>query len=181
MSHILLLSGSPSANSRSNALLARVREQLEAGGVATVTFSILDFPAEDLILAKYASPAFASFQQAVAAASGIAVATPVYKAAYAGGLKALLDILPQTALRKKTVLSLATGGSPAHQLAIDYALKPVLSALGATDLLQGVYAVDSQFTLVEGRLQIAPELATRLDEAAAHLAAVSPIAPSVTG
>ncbi len=66
--------------------------------------------------------------------SAVVVATPIYKAAYTGGLKALFDILPQSALRGKTVLPLATGGSPAHLLAIDYALKPVLSALGASDL-----------------------------------------------
>jgi FMN reductase len=53
-------------------------------------------------------------------------------------------------LRGKTVLPIATGGSPAHLLAIDYALKPVLSALGATDLLQGVYVVDKQLAVGSG-------------------------------
>ena len=169
MSQIVLLSGSPSASSRSTALLDRVRSQLEAAGFSTVTFSVRDFPAEDLVLARYASPAFVPVQEAIAKSVGVVVATPVYKAAYAGGLKALLDVLPQTALRGKTVLALATGGSPAHQLAIDYALKPVLSALGATDLLQGVYAVDGQFTPESSGLRIAPELLERLDQSVEHL------------
>jgi len=42
------------------------------------------------------------------------------------------------------VLPLATGGSPAHMLALDYALKPVLGALGARDILDSVFATDAQ-------------------------------------
>jgi FMN reductase len=61
----------------------------------------------------------------------VVVATPVYKAAYSGLLKVFLDVLPQTALKGKLVLPLATGGSPHHMLALDYALRPVLQSLGA--------------------------------------------------
>jgi len=74
----------------------------------------------------------------------VIVATPIYKAAYSGLLKAFLDLLPADALRGKTVLPLATGGSAAHLLALEYALKPVLSALGARDILDPVYATDAQ-------------------------------------
>jgi len=73
------------------------------------------------------------------------VATPIYKAAYSGLLKSFLDLLPQDGLRGKTVLPLATGGSTAHLLALDYALKPVLGALGARHILDSVYATDAQF------------------------------------
>jgi len=92
------------------------------------------------------------------------VATPVYKAAYTGALKALLDILPPQALRGKTVLPIATGGSPAHLLVLDYALKPVLGALGASDILQGVYAIDGQLQLdKEGYQFIDMEIRERFD------------------
>src|SRR5918912_82296 len=47
------------------------------------------------------------------------------KAAYTGLLKAFLDLLPQYALGGKTVLPLVTGGTPAHVLTVDYALRPV--------------------------------------------------------
>jgi GNAT superfamily N-acetyltransferase len=65
------------------------------------------------------------------------VATPVYQAAYSGLLKVFLDLLPQFAFRGKAVLPLVTGGSPAHVLAVDYALRPVLSQLGAAHIGQG--------------------------------------------
>lgn len=42
------------------------------------------------------------------------------------------------------VLPLATGGTVAHLLAVDYALKPVLSTLKAQEILHGVFADDSQ-------------------------------------
>ena len=86
-------------------------------------------------------------------------------------LKALLDILPQAALGGKVVLPIATGGSSAHLLAIEYALKPVLSILGATDLLQGVYVVDKELTLgQDGVLVLADELRDRFDGALRDLA-----------
>jgi FMN reductase len=47
-------------------------------------------------------------------------------------------------LEGKTILPLAVGGSIAHLLAIEYALKPVLSVLGATEILNTVYLVDKQ-------------------------------------
>lgn len=44
-------------------------------------------------------------------------------------LKVFLDLLPQFALQGKLVLPMATGGSPNHMLALDYALRPVLLGL----------------------------------------------------
>jgi len=82
--------------------------------------------------------------RALALAQGVLIATPIYKAAYSGQLKLFLDGLPPDALRDKPVLAIATGGSPGHLLAIDYALKPVLSALGARTIVDAVYATDSQ-------------------------------------
>jgi FMN reductase len=173
MPSILLLSGSPSSYSRSGALIEHATRHFAAAGISARAFGLRDFPAGDLLLGRYDSPAFDELKRLLADASGVIVATPIYKAAYTAGLKAILDILPQSALRGKRVLPLATGGSPAHLLAIDYALKPVLSALGATDLLQGVYVVDQQLAVgAGGRLEFADEgLRERFEESLAQLAA----------
>ena len=94
------------------------------------------------------------------------VATPVYKAAYSGVLKVFLDLLSQNALQGKTVLPLATGGSPHHMLALDYALRPVLQSLGAKHILPGIYATDAQVPLSpEGAYLINTDIGARLDEA----------------
>jgi FMN reductase len=96
----------------------------------------------------------------------VLVATPIYQAAYCGLLKVFLDLLPQRALRGKQVLPLATGGSPAHLLALDYALKPVLGALGAPRLLEAVFATDDQFqTLPSGHCVPGAEVQGRLRRA----------------
>lgn len=182
MPSIILLSGSPSAQSRSAALLEYARQHFVANGITAQIFGLRDFPAEDLLYAKYDSRAFETFIRLVDEADALVVATPIYKASFTGGLKALLDILPQSALRGKTVLPLATGGSPAHQLAIDYALKPVLSALGATDLLQGVYAIDKSLRVgSEGQLEFTDqELRTRFVDAIAQLTGIVTVpSPSV--
>ncbi len=174
MPSILLISGSPSVVSRSGSLLEYARRHFIAAGLTAHIAGLYDFPARELILGKYDSPAFDTLKDLLADASAVVVATPIYKAAYSGGLKTLLDILPQSALRGKTVLPLATGGSPGHQLAIDYALKPVLSALGATDLLQGVFASDHQLKVgTDGLPEFSDaDLRTRFDNAVAQLTGI---------
>jgi FMN reductase len=144
MSDIVLISGSPSATSRSSALLKDLAVRFSQLGVESTFVAVRDLPPEDLIWARYDSAALKPSIDLVSRARAVVVATPVYKAAYCGTLKTFLDLLPQNALQGKVVLPIVTGGSPAHLLAIDYSLKPVLSALGATELLQGIYAVDDQ-------------------------------------
>lgn len=163
MTRVLLINGSPTPVSRSAALLDHASAALQASGLEVRCVSILDFPAEDLVQARYGSPSFAGFIEEVAAAAALVVSTPVYKASYSGGLKALLDILPQDALLGKAVLPLATAGTISHLLAIDYALKPVLSVLGAREIEQGVFAVDHQFEKTASGYVLGLEVVERLD------------------
>jgi FMN reductase len=113
---------------------------------------------------------------AFALARGVVLATPVYKAAYSGVLKALLDLLPSGALAGKAALAIASGGSPAHSLAVEYALGPLLAALGAGQVLAGVYLTDSQVQASDdGSVTLDEAGATRLGQALAGLvAAVAP-------
>ena len=141
---IVALAGSPSANSRSTALLREVLARLPEG-VARSEITLRDLPPAALVRAKANDPAIRVAREQVAAAQLVVIATPIYKASFSGLLKSFLDLLPQDALRGKTVLAMATGGSHAHLLALDYALKPVLAALGARHILDAVYAVDAQF------------------------------------
>ena len=132
---------------------------------------IRDLPAQPLLHAQWSHPAIERAIARVAAAQVVVVATPVYKAAYAGLLKVFLDLLAQDGLRGKAVLPLATGGSPHHMLALDYALRPVLQSLAARQILPGVYATDAQVALTpEGAYQVHADLALRLDDAAEALA-----------
>lgn len=166
---VVFLGGSPSLKSRSNVLLSKARQWLQARGVEVVTYQVRDFAAEELLFARFDSPRIQGLQAHVAAADGLVVATPVYKASFSGALKTLLDVLPERALQHKVVLPVATGGSNAHMLAVDYALKPVLSALKAQEVLHGVFADDSQITYTEAGGDLSPALEQRLEDALQQL------------
>ena len=141
---ILLLAGSPSAPSRSTRLLHHVGEKLALSGHRYDKIDVRDLPAEALLRADFKNAAIQAALQQVAQASAVVIATPVYKAAYSGVLKAFLDLLPQFGLTDKLVLPLATGGSQSHMLALDYALRPVLSSLNPKHVLPSIYATDAQ-------------------------------------
>ncbi|WP_263261422.1 NADPH-dependent FMN reductase [Pseudomonas sp. RIT-PI-S] len=164
---VVSVGGSPSARSRSAVVLERARQLLQARGVEVVSYQVREFPAEDLLHARFDSPQVIAFLQMVEQADGLIVATPVYKASFSGALKTLLDLLPERALSHKVVLPIATGGSIAHMLAVDYALKPVLAALKAQEMLQGIFAEDNQITYAEGSTpaSLAPVLEQRLEGA----------------
>ena len=164
---VVSLSGSPSQRSRSGILLERSQRWLQQHGVEVVSFRVQDFDAQDLLLARFDSPQIQHLQAQVAAADGLLISTPVYKASFAGALKVLLDVLPERALEHKVVLPFSTGGSKAHMLAVDYALRPVLTALKAQEVQHGVFADDSQIAYGENgaAAQLAASLEQRLDEA----------------
>ncbi len=180
---VLLLAGSPSVQSRSATLLDSVADRLALrGGVEVDRLNIRELPAQALLLADWNHPAIVKAIGQIARARAIVVATPVYKAAYSGLLKVLLDLLPQTALKEKTVLPLATGGSPHHMLALDYALRPVLQSLSARHILPGVYATDAQVPQsADKRYEVGPEIEVRLDDAVLTLLAESFRMPAAAG
>ena len=168
--NVLLLAGSPSDRSRSGALLDAVAHRLRTRRLGVERLHIRDLSPQALLLADTAHRSIAAAVHQVQQADALVVATPVYKAAYSGVLKVFLDLLPQAALRGKAVLPLATGGSPHHMLALDYALRPVLQSLAARHVLPGIYATDAQVVLLpQGGHHLADEIGSRLDEAAEQL------------
>lgn len=143
VSEVVIISGSPSKNSGSDQVLKYLGRLIEEAGLKTRYISVKDVSCEVLFNAKYNSPEIEDISKAIQNAAGIIVASPVYKGAYTGVLKALLDILPQDILKNKPVLPIMTGGSPAHLLAIEYSLKPILATLKGINL-KGLYIQDSQ-------------------------------------
>lgn len=162
---VITLAGSPRYPSRSTALLSLCQHALEARGVEVTPWNIHNFQPEDLLYARFDSPALAALKADLALADGLIVATPIYKASFSGALKTLLDLLPERALEHKVVLPLASGGSASHLLAVDYALKPVLNALKAQEVLHGVFATDTQILNYDRQPELDQRLAERIDDA----------------
>jgi FMN reductase len=166
MSSVLIVSGSPSSTSRTERLARSIAARITKRDVQASLLDVRHLPADDLLHARFEAPSIVEATARVAAADGIIVATPVYKAAYSGLLKTFLDVLPQFGLRGKVVLPLATGGSVAHVLAIDYALRPVLSSLDPLHVVNGLFLLDKQITVLEsGDVQLEPEIEQKLDSA----------------
>lgn len=141
---VLLIGGSPAPQSSTARLLHHLGERLASQGHQCARLHVRDLPAQALLAADTSDPAIARALGQVAAADAIVIATPVYKAAYTGLLKAFLDLLPQEGFEGKLVLPIATGGSQSHMLALDYALRPVLASLAARFILPSIYATSDQ-------------------------------------
>jgi FMN reductase len=157
-------------------LLGRLGLQLQEAGQRVDHLDLRGLPPGALLGALTADPAIAEALARVEAADTLILATPVYKAAYSGLLKTFLDLLPQDGLHGKTVLPVVTGGSLAHMLVIDYALRPVLAALGAGSVLPGIFAVDAQIAIAGEGVEVEAALQRRIDEAVERLCPTPPLA-----
>jgi len=162
MASIVTITGSPSQPSRTAALVRHVAETLRARGFDLESISVRDLPAHALVTGQPGDPGIAEAVRHVERADAVVVATPIYKASYSGALKAFLDLLPQFALAGKVVLPLATGGTLAHVLALDYALRPVLVSLGAQHIVNGLFILDKTLTVSDGAVALDADIAQRL-------------------
>ena len=170
--NLVSVAGSPSPRSRSAWLLQLARTRLESCCERSELIVVRDLPAEAMVHGDAEAEPIRLARAKIAAADVVLIATPIYKGAYCGLLKLFLDLLPPLALRHKAVLPIVTGGGVAHLLALDYALKPVLSALGASVVLDGVFATEGQLVPHEaGGFLPDPALVARLDRALRPLVA----------
>ncbi|MFF1452578.1 FMN reductase [Streptomyces sp. NPDC058274] len=109
---------------------------------------------------------------AVTAADGLIVVTPVFSASYSGLFKSFFDVLSvreKDALAGKPVLIAATGGTARHSLVLEHALRPLFAYLRAVVVPTAVYAASEDWG-AEG-------LAERIDRAAGELAALMGAVP----
>lgn len=143
--NILIISGSPMTKSRSSTLLDYTQRWFKEYNAVTERVSVRDFDANVLLNLEYKHSQIQDFIQKIKGADGIIIASPVYQSSYAGILKAVLDLLPQRSFISKPVLPIMTGGADNHQLALDYAFKPLLATLKAEEIMGGVYASDNDF------------------------------------
>ena len=171
MTHTLIITSSPSASSRSRRFAEVLTERLSTLGLDSSLLDLRTLPAEPLLHANTGALEIAHALGRLAAASGVVITTPVYKAAYSGLLKTFLDLVPQFGLRDKVVAPFAVGGTLAHVLSIDYGLRPVLSSLDPLHVVAGLFVLDKQILLdAENRVSLEPDLSPKVDAALASFA-----------
>ncbi|MFJ6417717.1 CE1759 family FMN reductase [Paeniglutamicibacter sp. NPDC091659] len=92
------------------------------------------------LLTGYAPPRLQEAIDAVTAAGALVMVSPVFTASVSGLFKSFIDVLDPKSLEEKPVLLAATGGSPRHNLVIDYAMRPIFSYLRASIMPTSVFA-----------------------------------------
>jgi len=75
----------------------------------------------------------------------VVVASPTYKGTYTGLLKLFLDRFAGGTGLTGVAVPLLLGGSPAHSLAPELTLRPVLTEIGATVPGRGLFVIDTKY------------------------------------
>lgn len=150
-------------------LTTSVTQRIEA----EVTVIELRDLAQDItnnLLTGFAAPRLQAAIDALAAADGAILVTPIFTTSYSGLFKSFIDVLDPESLTDLPVLIGATGGTERHSLALDYAMRPLFTYLHAVVAPTAVYAASSDWgsagDAASGGL---PE---RIDRAATELAAL---------
>lgn len=149
---LLALSGSPSASSKTSLALQHIVDHaasreasLDTGSMDNgVTAKLLRLGDLEMQFCDGREPSLYTGDSRLAidhivAADALVLGTPIYRGAYTGLLKNLLDMLPNDALRGKPVGLVATGGSDHHYLALEHELKPVVGFFDAYVVPGSVY------------------------------------------
>jgi FMN reductase len=125
-------------------------------GVALAVAAALGSPSLVVDLAEHAARLFdwadaelSALTASVAAADVVVVASPTYKAAYTGMLKAFLDRYGSNGLAGVVAVPVMTGGWAGHSLAVEVHLRPVLVELGASVPSRGLYVTEPELATLE--------------------------------
>jgi FMN reductase len=134
--------GNPKPESRTLDAALRVHKALTGTDATTV----IDLATFGPGLLGWGDPQVADAVTQVKAADIVVVASPTFKATYSGLLKLFLDqFTTGEGMRDVVAIPLMLGAGPAHALAPDLLLKPVLVELGATTPAPGLYLRDSTY------------------------------------
>jgi FMN reductase len=139
MTTVAVVVGNPKRQSRTLAAATYVARELAGAPDLVVDLAVLG-PA----LLDWSDPDVTELVKQVGAADLVVVASPTYKAAYTGLLKLFLDRFAGGTGLSGLAVPLMLGGSPAHSLAPELTLRPVLTEIGGTVPGRGLYVVDAQ-------------------------------------
>jgi FMN reductase len=133
--------GNPKPNSRTLAATIHLTRELSGSDPELV----VDLATLGPALLDWSSPEVADLVARVGHSDLVVFGSPTYKGAYTGLLKLFLDRFEGGRGLRGLAVPLMLGGSPAHSLAPEVTLRPVLTELGGTVPGRGLYVVDSRY------------------------------------
>jgi len=144
MTTIAVVVGNPKPQSRTLAAATYVAQELAGPDHTTAPDVVVDLAELGPALLDWADPTVTDLVKQVGAADLVVIASPTYKAAYTGLLKLFLDRFAGGTGLSGLAVPLMLGGSPAHSLAPELTLRPVLTEIGGTVPGRALYVVDAQ-------------------------------------
>ncbi|WP_166981494.1 FMN reductase [Paramicrobacterium fandaimingii] len=165
------LSNPSSTRMLADRLAEETRTKLVGAGVEVdvATFELRDLAHSitNNMLTGFADDELQRAIDAVTGADGLVAVSPVFKTSYAGLFKSFIDIIDNTGLTDLPVVIGATGGTPRHSLALDYAMRPLFNYMHSVVVPTSVYAASDDWGAGEDTVKSLPE---RIDRAARELA-----------
>ena len=166
---LAVVSAGTSDPSSTRLLADRIADRTEAlaarhGHEVTVTVIELRELAADItsaVVSQLVSPRLRQAIDALGAADGLVVSTPVYKAGASGLFKSFFDVLDNDLLIAKPVLLSATAGTARHALVADDQMRPLFAYLRAMTAPTSLFAAPEDWA--------DPALGQRIDRAAREL------------
>ena len=143
---IAVVTGNPKPASRTHGVALAVADALAAALTDPVVSPdvVVDLAEHSSSLFDWSAPELSRLTAEVAAADVAIFASPTYKAAYTGMLKAFLDRYGSNGLAGTIAVPVMTGGWAGHSLAVEVHLRPVLVELGATVPSRGLYVTEPE-------------------------------------
>ncbi|GAB3989451.1 NADPH-dependent FMN reductase [Nocardioides marmoraquaticus] len=138
MSRVAVVVGNPKPASRTLAAASYVAREL-SGGEPDLVVDVGTLGPE---LLDWSSLRVGDLVELVGAADLVVVASPTYKATYTGLLKVFLDRFAGGTGLRGIAVPLMLGAGPAHALAPELHLRPLLVELGAVVPVPALYVLD---------------------------------------
>jgi FMN reductase len=166
---LVIVSAGTSDPSSSRLLADRIADRAAMiaatrGGAVTVSVIELRELASEVaaaMVSQFTAPGLASAIATLAAADGLIVSTPVYKAGPSGLLTSFLQVLENDLLIARPVVLAATAGTARHALVVDDQLRATFAYLRAMTVPTSLFAAPDDWS--------DPALADRIDRAALEL------------
>jgi FMN reductase len=143
----ITLVGNPKIGSRTLHVAEEVTKQLAdwlGPQGAKVTNTTVDIAELGAGLFDWENKAVNDVLQRISECDLLTVASPIYKAAYTGLLKMLLDRIPMEGLAGRVAIPVMVAAAPIHVLAVETHLRPVLIELGACCPTRGLVVLESK-------------------------------------
>ncbi|EQD85624.1 NAD(P)H-dependent FMN reductase [Saccharopolyspora erythraea NRRL 2338] len=142
MSSVVIVSSSPTAGSRLEAVTGAFNRGLLTSGHAAQVLNLRDLPQSALLTASFDHPAIRRSRRLVSAAEALAFVVPCYQPGGSPVLREWLRLLPDRAFARATVQLVGVGAVRGHAIGLEHIRTRMLVEQSAHDALPVCFLYD---------------------------------------